>query len=52
MATLADDVFGPGNHTVRWGCRDGNGHRVAAGIYFCRMFSPGFSKTRKLMLLR
>lgn len=51
VVTLADRVFEPGYHTVRWEGRDAAGRPSAAGVYFVRMTADGFGATRKLVLL-
>lgn len=35
-----------------WDGRDNRGQRVASGVYLYRMTSPGFTQTRKLVLLK
>jgi hypothetical protein len=49
---LADEVRAAGAHTVAWDGRDGNGSLVASGVYFYRLSSPGFSQTKKMVLLK
>ena len=47
VAWLAQGVQPAGRHTVRFDARG-----LSAGTYICRMESPGFSATRKLILQR
>ncbi len=47
VRTLADDEFEPGFHAL---VLDGAG--LPSGVYFCRMASPDFMETRKLVLLK
>lgn len=41
FATLADDRFAPGTHTLRWDGRDRHGTMVPPGIYFARLLVEG-----------
>jgi hypothetical protein len=52
VRTLVDADQAPGRKTVTWYGRDDRGRSVATGMYFYRMKAPGFSKTRKLTLIR
>ena len=52
VRTLANEERGAGAHQVTWDGRDGNGTRVASGVYFYRLVSPGFSQTKKMVLLK
>jgi hypothetical protein len=47
VATLVDADEPSGAHVVRWEAGSN-----ASGIYFCRMQTPEFSETRKMLLLR
>jgi hypothetical protein len=49
---LANEVRAAGAHTVTWDGRDGSGEPAASGVYFYRLTSPGFSQTRKMVLLK
>jgi hypothetical protein len=49
---LANEVRTAGAHIVTWDGRDGNGSPVASGVYFYRLTSPGFSQTKKMVLLK
>jgi len=42
----------PGRYRLTWDARDQAGHRVPAGIYFCRIEAGEFCKSRKMVLLR
>jgi flagellar hook assembly protein FlgD len=52
VRTLADRTFEPGMHSVTWDGTNDGGRHVGSGVYFCRMDAAGFSKTRKLVLIR
>jgi hypothetical protein len=41
-----------GRHERAWDGRDRDGRSIAPGIYFIRMEAPGFTDTRKMILLR
>ena len=49
---LANGVYDTGRHEIEWRGSDRNGVTVASGIYFVRMKSEGFVKTRKIMLVK
>jgi hypothetical protein len=49
---LANELRSEGTHAVSWDGRDGNGSPVASGVYFYRLTSPGFSQTKKMVLLK
>lgn len=51
VRTLADAAFEAGPHGLAWDRRDGDGRRVAAGIYFASLAMPGARLTRKLVFL-
>jgi hypothetical protein len=47
MATLVDGLQPAGVHRIQW-----NGAGLAAGIYFCRMETPQFSRMQKIVLIK
>ena len=47
VTTLVNEVKQPGSYGVTW---DATG--IASGVYFCRLSTPEFVQTRKLVLLR
>jgi hypothetical protein len=47
VETLVDTEQSPGFHTVAL-----HASRLPAGIYFGRMTAPGFTQTRRLLLLK
>lgn len=52
VRTLVSQVVPAGRHVAHWDGRDGSGRRVASGVYFFRMTTPGFTETRKAVLLK
>jgi hypothetical protein len=53
VRTLAQGVFSPGPHAVRWDGRDAAGAQVGAGVYFGRLEVPGERAiTRPVLLVR
>jgi len=53
VRTLLDEERGPGPaHEVVWDGRDNAGRQVSSGVYFYRMATPGFTQTRKMVLLK
>lgn len=45
-------LFGPGRHRIEWDGRNEKGNQVGSGAYLYRISTPGYSKTRKMVLLR
>jgi hypothetical protein len=48
VALISEGTFAPGSHSAAWVPEDG----LAPGVYFVRMSAPGFSETRKVILVR
>ena len=51
LTVLQDTDQAPGRYEVAWNGTDTRGHRVASGVYFCRLNADGLSLTRKMVLL-
>jgi hypothetical protein len=52
VRTLVDGVEKPGEKRVVWNGQNNHGNMVATGVYFYRMTAPGFTKTRKMVMLK
>jgi hypothetical protein len=52
VAVLVDDTYGVGEFHATWDGRDGDGRRVASGIYFARMRAGNATAVRKVVLLQ
>jgi hypothetical protein len=51
VRTLVDGAMGAGQHATVWDGRDSRGQRLASGVYFYRLETPGGSITRKTVVL-
>jgi hypothetical protein len=51
VKALVEDELPAGSHRAVWDGRDGQGLRVASGVYLVRMQADGFGATRKLTRL-
>lgn len=52
VRTLLDEHMAAGVHTVAWDGVNKRGESVATGVYFVNMTAPGFTVTRKLVLVK
>jgi len=52
VRSLVDEVRIAGVHSVTWDGRDETGAPVASGVYFYRLVTSGFTKTKKLTVLK
>ncbi|MFH1754415.1 MAG: FlgD immunoglobulin-like domain containing protein [Candidatus Latescibacterota bacterium] len=52
IRTLVDNYEPAGARTVTWNGRNREGIAVASGLYFYRLSAPGFTETRKLVLIK
>lgn len=53
VRTLIDHGQSPvGHHSVTWDGKDNAGHPVASGVYVYELSTPGFSTTRKMILIK
>jgi hypothetical protein len=52
VTVLEDRVRAPGRYEVGWQGENAQGERLASGVYFYRLEAPGFTQTRKMVLLK
>ena len=52
VATLVDEVRGPGLHEVLWSGADDAGRRAASGVYFYRLDAGPHTQVRKMTLVK
>jgi flagellar hook assembly protein FlgD len=52
VRTLVDGPEEPGRRSVVWDGRSSGGRTVATGVNICRMTSPGFEQTLKMVMLK
>ncbi|NQV49608.1 MAG: SBBP repeat-containing protein [Candidatus Marinimicrobia bacterium] len=52
IALLIDGELAPGRYTLNWEGLNQEGHVVAAGVYFCRLNTGGFSQSMKMLYLK
>ena len=52
VRTLVDEVYNPGVHSALWDGTDETGKKVSSGVYIFRLQAGGFTKTRKMLLMR
>ena len=49
---LTDGQRQAGSYEIRWNGRNGDGHPVPSGIYFCRMKAGEFTEVKKMALIK
>ena len=52
LSRVTDRVFEPGEYEILWNGRDDTGRRVPCGIYFFRLKSEGYTRVKKVILMR
>jgi len=52
VTSLLEGQCPAGLHSVEWDGTDRYGRRVASGVYFYRLSTPGVTETRKMVLLK
>jgi predicted outer membrane repeat protein len=52
VRTLVEEDRAPGIYHVVWDGTNSQGHRVASGVYFCRLMWNGETRTQRMVLLK
>jgi hypothetical protein len=52
VAVLVDGALSAGRHQISWEGRDANGMRVSSGMYFYQLRTPGFTASRRMLLVQ
>lgn len=52
VKTLVTEAKQPGQYSVVWDGRGGNGEQVSSGVYICRISAGEFVQAKKLVLLK
>ena len=52
VRTLVNTVQDIGYYDISWNARDEAGHTVAAGVYMYKLDTPGFSGSKRMILLK
>ena len=52
VKTLVNEVKEYGYHSVSWNGNDNKGREMSSGVYFARITSQSFIKTRKMLLVK
>ncbi|MCK4412019.1 MAG: T9SS type A sorting domain-containing protein [Candidatus Eisenbacteria sp.] len=51
IRSLLKEERAAGPHTIRWDGRDDDGRKVASGVYFYSLTTPGVQESRQMILL-
>jgi hypothetical protein len=49
---IHDGIVPPGTHTIRWDATDSYHNTIPSGVYFYRLTSENYIKTRKMLFLK
>ena len=52
MRVLYDGRREPGRYEAPWSGENGQGRRVASGVYFYRLTTPGHTATKKMHFVK
>ena len=52
VRTLKRGMMDMGKHAIKWYGKDNRGQMVSSGVYFVRFYSPEFSASHKMVLMK
>ena len=52
VTTLINKELDYGHHKVKWNGTDFYGKQVSSGVYFAKMVTSDFTKSKKMLLLK
>ncbi|MDH4035518.1 MAG: T9SS type A sorting domain-containing protein, partial [candidate division Zixibacteria bacterium] len=52
VVSLINQRLEAGNHTVQWDSRNESGQAISSGVYFYRLETPRYTKSKKMILLK
>jgi hypothetical protein len=52
VSTLINTSMSAGKYNISWNGQDGNGSRVASGMYLYRMVAGNFTMTKKMLMIK
>ena len=52
VRSLTEKTYKAGSHTLVWDGKDENGRSAATGIYLCRLSTPGFRETIRMVYMK
>jgi len=52
VRTIVDEELDAGHYSIKWDGRNDRGRMVSSGVYFYRMKTGSFERTRKMVLIR
>ena len=52
ISELTNQVQSAGRYAIQWSGKDNSGRHIPSGIYLCKLATPNYSQTKKLILLK
>ncbi len=52
IRVLHDCLMQEGKHEIMWDGRDDNGNHVGSGVYFYRLITAGYDRTKKMLIVK